>query len=629
MGINTFFELGNLKLFPDSLDVYIQDGIVKTCQLEHDILMNLILKSPNLIDHDELIKRIQKNESSSVHNLEDHILSLCSRLKDWNYEIFCYDQKSYRLIPKIELKSCFDLSPNIQCIFNKSKIIKRVNPAWSKLGHKFDELISQPLINFIHPEDRQSTSQALEVLFKTLEPANFENRFISQDGSIVYLAWTASFIPGIDMFYGSAVDITDRIKREQMALLLSDTKSIFIKHKSNKDDLFDNVLSKVLQLTDSNLGFIGEILENKKSKYLKIFSMTDISWDEDSEKMVKDNAISGFEFKKLDSLYGHVIKTGEVLITNEVALHPSATGTPSGHPTLNNFLGIPLVYDDHLLGMVGVANCKTGYSMENYNYLKPFFDLLGEMLHLTRLTSELELQSKIRNQNAKLASIEELAAGVAHEICNPLAIIQGQVDMLKFYIEDKGQMSDYIEKRMAKASNCIERISDIVKGLREFEILDQVEFLPINLSSVLSDLYDKFSNYLNEIGIEFHFDVEEDLWIRGCRNRIEQVLFVLLDNAKYAVSSSSLKRISVIAKTIGENIEIMFIDTGPGIAGEIKDKIFDPFFSTKEVNQGVGIGLTLASFILKEHGGNIFLKENVSAGACFSIVLKCHPVMHQ
>ncbi|MCO4760308.1 MAG: diguanylate cyclase [Myxococcales bacterium] len=157
-----------------------------------------------------------------------------------------------------------------------------------------------------------------------------------------------------------------------------------------------------MPLTGSEYGFIGEVLRDDGGPlYLKTHAITDISWNEQTRNFYKEGVAQGLEFRNLDNLFGHVIRTGEIVIANEPLNDPRAGGIPKGHPPLNAFLGLPFFARGRLIGMVGIANRKEGYAEPLVELLRPF------VLTCSNIISSLRIDRQ-RRTSAKMLAESEL-----------------------------------------------------------------------------------------------------------------------------------------------------------------------------------------------------------------------------
>lgn len=151
--------------------------------------------------------------------------------------------------------------------------------------------------------------------------------------------------------------------------------------ETNPYVLFDGLLSALLKITASDYGFIGEVIQSEqKLPYIKCYATTNIAWNADTRRLYEENKQKGMIFSKLDSLYGHVLKTGQRVISNAPATDPRRAGLPKGHPPLNAFMGLPFYGGGKLLGMVGIANRKHGYNEEMAQALPPFLVTCGNLI---------------------------------------------------------------------------------------------------------------------------------------------------------------------------------------------------------------------------------------------------------
>jgi len=155
--------------------------------------------------------------------------------------------------------------------------------------------------------------------------------------------------------------------------------------ETNPQVLFNGLLEVLLDITDSEYGFIGEVFHDDRDRpYVKCYATTNIAWNADTRALYEENRQKGMVFSKLDSLYGSVLKTGQLVISNDPARDPRSGGLPKGHPPLNTFMGLPFYGGGQLLGMVGIANRQPGYDKALADALHPFLVTCGNLIQAYR-----------------------------------------------------------------------------------------------------------------------------------------------------------------------------------------------------------------------------------------------------
>ena len=228
-------------------------------------------------------------------------------------------------------------------------------------------------------------------------------------------------------------------------------------------------------------------------------------------------------------------------------------------------------------------------------------------------------------RSARLASMGEMAAGVAHEINNPLA---GVITYLKL-MQKKLKLDDINPNEINKFTDYLVlmetetfRVSEIVKSLLEFARPSKPQMMCISVKDVIqkSLLIMNHQVSLQNIIIEEKYD-ESDLYIKGDFKQLQQVMLNLIINSAQAMSRGGIIKISAQSLNGDSVIEILVEDTGCGIPDENLEKIFNPFFSTKTNKKGTGLGLSTVYSIINKHNGNILVKSKVDQGTQFYIRL--------
>lgn len=240
----------------------------------------------------------------------------------------------------------------------------------------------------------------------------------------------------------------------------------------------------------------------------------------------------------------------------------------------------------------------------------------GYLLVFEDVTQIKEREQLLKDQEAKiltsarLASLGEMAAGIAHEINNPLAIINGHVGVLRRQIGTPTPANDEVLRKLSAIEGTVQRIAKIIRGLRSYareSDLSSVETFSVEsvVDDTLSFCIEKFKNN----GVTFTSKIEPALSLRGRPTQISQVLLNLLNNAYDAISHSHTKEILVEAKRKDGGVELSVCDTGPGVPIHLRTKVMEPFFTTKEVGKGVGLGLSISSGIVQAHNGRFYLDD--------------------
>jgi len=233
-----------------------------------------------------------------------------------------------------------------------------------------------------------------------------------------------------------------------------------------------------------------------------------------------------------------------------------------------------------------------------------------------RAESELKLL-----QSEKQASVGRLAAGVAHEINNPLTGVLTFTHMLL----RRQDINQEIREDLQTIADATERVRMIVKGLLDFSRQTKIEPEPTNINTLIEQTIPLVDNQALVKGVIFCFDPGEDIPTRTLdRNQVQSVLLNIILNAIDATDKGGHINIYTrLTSAAGEGkaIEVEISDTGCGIAAANLDKLFDPFFTTKDVGKGTGLGLSVSQGIIERHGGTIRVRSTVGEGSVFTISL--------
>jgi len=231
------------------------------------------------------------------------------------------------------------------------------------------------------------------------------------------------------------------------------------------------------------------------------------------------------------------------------------------------------------------------------------------------VTDRAELEQRLV-QADKLTSIGLLAAGVAHEVNTPLAVISTYAQMLAKQVAEDSQKSLILDK-IAKQTF---RASEIVNSLLNFSRTSSTSFGNVTLNRVIQETLSLLEHQLQKAGVQIVTDLESELpAVYGNAGKLQQVFLNLFLNARDAMPGGG--KLDVRTWSDGAVARIEVGDTGEGIAPENLMRIYDPFFTTKAARKGTGLGLSVSYGIMQEHGGAIEVENRRTGGALFRLEL--------
>ena len=245
------------------------------------------------------------------------------------------------------------------------------------------------------------------------------------------------------------------------------------------------------------------------------------------------------------------------------------------------------------------------------------FQVIGRLVIMDDITERIDLEAQL-SQADKLSSIGLLAAGVAHEVNTPLAVISSYTQMLSKQLQGDPQKSGLLEKITRQTF----RASEIVNNLLNFSRTSGSEIGDVDMNKVIADTLALLEHQFKIAKIEVQKAFEAKLPpIQGNAGRLQQVFLNLFLNAKDAMPGGGTLRVATLN---GESVSVCVSDTGTGIAPENIQRIYDPFFTTKTSpregqTRGTGLGLSVTYGIIQEHAGKIRVESNPGAGTTFTL----------
>jgi signal transduction histidine kinase len=248
------------------------------------------------------------------------------------------------------------------------------------------------------------------------------------------------------------------------------------------------------------------------------------------------------------------------------------------------------------------------------------FITIGRIILVDDITDRIQMEAQL-TQSEKLSSIGLLAAGVAHEVNTPLAVISSYAQMLTKHMRDDERLAPVLEKITQQTF----RASEIVNGLLNFSRTSGSEFTSVDLNDLLRDTTVLLEHQFKTAQIRMETNYDPQLPpIHGNRGKLQQVILNLMLNAKDAMFGRSNATLRIATFRGAGRVLVRIQDTGAGIEREHLHRIYDPFFTTKTKPQegghkGTGLGLAVTYGIMQEHAGKIHVESEVGVGTAFQL----------
>ncbi len=404
-----------------------------------------------------------------------------------------------------------------------------------------------------------------------------------------------------------------------------------------------------LEIIDSKYCFVGEV-DKMQPEHIDVLAISqqalaDCAFTEmEKEIRLKGTFISGIRAR--------VIKENTVIIANDLVNHPDIGNMPDAHLPLVNFLGVPLRAGSKINGIVAFSGKPTGYDTGDKEAAQLLAMALTEALTLKHQEEEKHRLEEMMIQSEKMVSLGGLAAGMAHEINNPLAGILQNTQVIQNRLQNKlpanraaakevgldlDQMASYLVKRdIFKMTDAVltagRRAAAIVSNMLSFSRKSDAGFVQEDLAKLMDQTLELAKSDYN-LKKQFDFkkiriekDYQPGLPGVACKSsEIQQVFFNILSNGAQAMMSGAMDQEPCFFLRLFKNngmVCVQIRDNGPGMNAAHRKRIFEPFFTTKSVGHGTGLGLAVSYFIITEnHNGQILVDASPGRGSCFTINL--------
>ena len=358
-----------------------------------------------------------------------------------------------------------------------------------------------------------------------------------------------------------------------------------------------------------------------------------------SQNVVK-RAMKSIEYPLTGGITGHVFETGQGVLVNDVLQddrYLPVRGWQAGSE-----MCVPIRDASKVFGIIDVeSSMRNAFTHNDYIALESLAGILAtvitsadqyqrlqEMIYQLRET-EMELNARMEAQRlaenrlvqaAKLAAVGEMAAGIAHELNNPLTSVTGFAELVMDDLPQDSPSRPDLDIVVREAR----RARDVVRRLLDFARQSESARASASLNRVVDDVVTLTRHLIHTNGVELKLDMQEDLpWVSMDENQMKQVLLNLVHNALQAMPSGGQMEIRTAAfqKVGREGVMVSVSDNGVGIQLEDQPRIFEPFFTTKADRGGTGLGLSVTYGIVSDHGGEIEMVSQPGQGAMFRVWL--------
>ena len=520
-------------------------------------------------------------------------------------------------------------------------------------GWGVDELRKMNIFN-LNNSSYDAVQKEMEI-WKMRDQRSMSFRHRRADGSIrnVDVFGKKIKIMGRELVYDIVHDVTLRHRLETVSQMRNRLLEMVKSH--SVEELMRSTIDEVEWLTESSLGF-GFLVEDDQPSVIHESCSTSTvkqlgevhKWDAHS---LLENA----------GIWADVVRERKGVIHNDYPSLSSQQVMRPGYIELQRELAVPVIRNRKIVAVLGVGNKPVDYDADDLALVSSFADQAWDVIeNKLRDEEQKKLQSHLQH-SAKMEMIGQLAAGIAHEINNPLNFItlndynlredfkdlselvghyRSIIDKVKglpalteeiemLHVKEReldvDELLKSIPAALEKSQNGVERIKTITHSMRSYSFKNVMEHLkPFDLNKAIHEtLVIAKSEYLYIATITLKLDELPQLFCDP--SQINQVILNLIINSIHAIKSqnrSSPGNVEIKTWATAEYICCSITDDGIGISDELKERIFEPFFTTKEPGKGTGLGLNISyDIIVKKHEGTISVDSSPEAGTTFTFSL--------
>ncbi len=471
-------------------------------------------------------------------------------------------------------------------------------------------------------------------------------------------------IAGRPMLYSIIHDVSERQRGIRRTQALLDIGAV--DGRLAEQEFLTRGLEHAERLTDSAIGFLHFVNDDQESIELAV-------WTAGALRGCTAAHDTHYPISKA-GIWADCFRQKRPVVFNDYPGYRDKHGLPEGHAHLQRLISVPVIEDGQVRMMIGVGNKDGDYLDADIESVQLIGNDIWRIVRHDRAEREIaisldqqrELNAKLEEahnqllQSEKMASIGQLAAGVAHEINNPVGFVTSNLGTLESYLDDIFAITDAYEaaeaaggplaelktaaelrqekdfdylksdirQLMAESRDGLQRVRKIVQDLKDFSRVGDTHWqwadIHQGIESTLNVVWNELK-YKSTVTRHYAPDLPQ---IHCLPSQLNQVFMNLLVNAAHAIEpiDGKLGEITITTRRLGEDaIQIEFRDTGKGIPEENLKRIFEPFFTTKPVGKGTGLGLSIAWGIIGKHKGHIDVTSQAGNGTTFTLTVPIDP----
>jgi len=429
-------------------------------------------------------------------------------------------------------------------------------------------------------------------------------------------------------------EITARIKAEESLKIYSDQLETLVIQRTGElmrenslNACLASVSARFLSSAEYDIAKVADLILKAAMDLSGSFE----GYVSDSNPLTKENTVRAFHeiSPSRCKLLKHPLNREEPFYTNDVKNHLSSSRFPEEHPRIERFLSVPVLVEEKLSGQIALANSLRNYTDADLDTVKRLSDLYALAIQRCRYEQEKATLTRQLHKAQRLEVLGTLAGGIAHDFNNILFPISGYAEMIRDESPENSTLRTYITYILEGTSRAGELVRQILTFSRQAEQIAQ----PLKIHLVIKEAF-KLIRVSLPSTIQIRQNIQDCGMVRADPTQIHQMTMNLIANAFHAMEekggilSIALEPISLSPEDIsdpdilpGDYICLTVADTGIGMDATIMEHIFDPYFTTKKLEKGTGLGLAVVHGIVKNCHGEIRVFSEPGRGSEFKIYL--------